>query len=183
MAGMASPFCANQLSNITIMSITTSKEKLTARDIVQPALVSVRPDDTFDAAERLLVENRLTGLPVMDGGRLVGVISRSDVSRVHVLAESLDGQIAEELHWDETQADGFKHDDGERFLGFKQRLEKLRVKDVMRSQVVSCGPEASVSDIAALLVRHHIHCVFVVEKDKPLGVINSLDLVALLAAK
>ncbi len=163
------------------MPSTTSIDNLTARDILQPALASVKPEDTLDAAERLMVEQRLTGLPVMDGGRLVGVISRSDVTRVHVLAESLDGQIAEELHWDETQADGFKHDDPERFLGFKPRLEKLRVKDVMRSQVVTCKPALPIREVAALLVRHHIHRVFVVDQSKPLGVINSLDLVALLA--
>jgi CBS domain-containing protein len=163
------------------MPLTTSIDKLTARDILQPALISVKPDDRLDAAERLMVGQRLTGLPVMDGSRLVGVISRSDVARVHVLAESLDGQIAEELRWDETQADGFKHDDPERFLGFKPRLEKLRVKDVMRSQVVTCKPDSPVGEVAALLVRNHIHRVFVIEKDKPLGVINSLDLVALLA--
>ncbi len=159
----------------------TSIENLTARDVVQPATAHAKPDDTLDAAERLMVAERLTGLPVIEGGRLVGVISRSDVARVHVLAESLDGQIAEELHWDETQADGFKHGEGERFLGFKPRIEKLRVKDVMRSQVVTCRPEAPIRDVAALLIRHHIHRVFVVELNKPLGVINSLDLVSLLA--
>ncbi len=163
------------------MPTNSDLDNLTARDVVQPALVNVKPDDSLDIAERLMVEHRLTGLPVVDAGRLVGVISRSDVTRVHVLAESLDGQIAEELHWDETQADGFKHGEGERFLGFKPRLEKLRVKDVMRSQVVTCRPEAPIRDVAALLVRHHIHRVFVVELNKPLGVINSLDLVALLA--
>jgi CBS domain-containing protein len=163
------------------MPSTPSIENLTARDILQTAVASVKPDDTMNVAERLMVEQRLTGLPVVDGGRLVGVISRSDVTRVHVLAESLDGQIAEELHWDETQADGFKHGEGERFLGFKPRLEKLRVKDVMRSQVVTCRPDAPIRDVAALLVRHHIHRVFIVEQNKPLGVINSLDLVALLA--
>jgi CBS domain-containing protein len=162
------------------MQQTKSIGSLTARDVLKPALVSVKPNDTLDAAERTMVEHRLTGLPVLDGKKLVGVISRSDVARVHVLAESLDGQIAEELHWDETQADGFKHDDGERFLGFKQRMEKLRVKDVMRSQVVACSPKATVTDVASQMTKNHIHRVFVVDGEKPLGVINSLDLVALL---
>jgi CBS domain-containing protein len=148
---------------------------------MQAASVRVRSDERLETVERILVEQRLTGLPVVDDGRLVGVISRSDVARVHVLADALDGQIAEELHWDETQADGFKHDDGEKFLGFKQRLEKLRVKDVMRSQVVTCPRDTPIAEVAALLVRHHIHRVFVVDGDKPLGVINSLDLVGLLA--
>lgn len=159
-----------------------SVDKLTARDVMQPVTSSVRPGDQLDAAERLMVEQRKTGLPVMEGGRLLGVLSRTDLARTRVLAESLDGQIAEELHWDETQADGFKHGEGERFLGFSQRLDKLRVKDVMRSQVVSCDPATPVKEVAGMLVKNRIHRVFVVDAGKPVGVINSLDLVGLLAS-
>jgi CBS domain-containing protein len=162
------------------MSHTKPISELTARDVLHAAMTSVRTGDLLDLAERIMVEQRLTGLPVIENNKLVGVISRSDIARVHVLAEALDGQIAEELHWDETQADGFKHDDGEKFLGFKARMEKVRVKDVMRSQVVTCAPDAPIRDIALLLVRNHIHRVFVVDKNQALGVINSLDLVALL---
>jgi CBS domain-containing protein len=162
------------------MNQTKSITELTARDVLHAAMTSVRPGDLLDLAERIMVEQRLTGLPVIESNKLVGVISRSDIARVHVLAEALDGQIAEELHWDETQADGFKHDDGEKFEGFKARMEKVRVKDVMRSQVVTCGPDAPIRDIALLLVRNHIHRVFVVDKNQTLGVVNSLDLVALL---
>jgi CBS domain-containing protein len=162
------------------MNHTKPIDELVAGDVLHAAVTSVRPGDGLELAERLMVEQRLTGLPVIENGKLAGVISRSDVARVHVLAEALDGQIREELHWDETQADGFKHNDGEKFLGFKQRLEKVHVKDVMRSQVVTCAPETPVREVATLLVRNHIHRVFVVDKNQPLGVINSLDLVALI---
>src|SRR5690242_3059305 len=151
------------------MKPLTPSQNLTAGELMHPATASVRSTDAIEVAERVMVGQRLTGLPVVDGGRLVGVISRSDIARVHVLAESLDGQIAEELQWDETQADGFKHEDGRRFLGFKQRLTKLAVKDVMRGQVVTCRGDTPVAEVAALLIRNHIHRVFVVDGEKPLG--------------
>src|SRR5262245_50225376 len=119
------------------MTTAQSIANLKARDILQPVTANVGPNDRVSAAERVMVSQRLTGLPVIENNRLVGVISRSDIARVHVLAESLDGQVAEELNWDETQADGFKHPPEEHFQGFQQRLEKLRVKDMMRSQVVT----------------------------------------------
>ncbi len=152
-----------------------------ARDVMRSAHVSVQPADKLEVAERLLVEHRLTGLPVLDGGKLAGIISSTDIARVRVLAESLDGQIAEELHWDETQADGFKHPEKERFLGFATRLDKLHVRDVMRRQVFTCRPDAPLAEAASLMARNNIHRVFVVEAEKPVGVIGSLDLVALLA--
>ena len=48
----------------------------TARDVMRTDVVTVRPDATLDEAVKLLLENRISGLPVTDdSGMLVGVIS------------------------------------------------------------------------------------------------------------
>src|SRR5688572_22343511 len=108
----------------------------TAGEIMRRSLVFVRPDQKLTEAERLLVDHHISGMPVLDNSnKLVGMLSRSDLARARVLAEALDGQIRDELHWDEMQADGFRHTDPERFEGFSQRFGVLRVRDVMRSQV------------------------------------------------
>jgi CBS domain-containing protein len=153
----------------------------TAGDIMRRSLVFVRPDQRLADAERLMVDQNITGMPVIDGGRLVGMLSRSDLARARVLADALDGQIRDELHWDETQADGFRHAAPEKFQGFSQRYTDLRVREVMRSQVVTCDVGTLVSDVARMLIQHHIHRIIVVEAEKPVGIISSLDLVKLLA--
>jgi CBS domain-containing protein len=159
------------------MNTTTPR---TAGDIMRRTLVAVRPDQKLSEAERLLVDHNITGMPVIEGQKLVGMLSRSDLTRAHVLADALDGQIRHELHWDETQADGFRGRDPERFEGVAQRCGNVRVRDVMRSQVVTCDVTAPVAKVAQLLVQHHIHRIIVVEGDKPVGIISSLDLVKLL---
>ena len=53
----------------------------------------------------------------------------------------------------------------------------------MHDQVVTCRPDASVVEIAAEMVRHHIHRVIVVEGDRPVGIVSSLDIVKLVAAQ
>ena len=51
------------------------------RDYMSPDPVTVKPDDTiFDLAERF-IDNKYRRYPVLDGGRLVGLISRRDVMR------------------------------------------------------------------------------------------------------
>lgn len=48
----------------------------TAKDAMRTDLVTVRPDTTLEEAVRVLLENRISGLPVTDdAGHLVGVIS------------------------------------------------------------------------------------------------------------
>jgi CBS domain-containing protein len=160
-----------------------STQARTAGDIMRRTLVFARPDQRLAEAERLLVDHHITGMPVIEGHSLVGMLSRSDLTRARVLADALDGQIRDELHWDETQADGFRHADPERFEGFSQRYGSLRVREVMRSQVVTCDVSTPVSKVAQLLIQHHIHRIIVVEAGKPVGIISSLDLVKLLAAE
>src|SRR5687767_6862805 len=153
----------------------------TAGEVMRRSLVFVRPDQKLSEAERLLVDHHISGMPVIEGTSLVGMLSRSDLSRARVLADALDGQIHDELNWDETQADGFRPRDPERFEGFSQRYASLRVREVMRSQVVTCDVSTPIAKVAQLLLKHHIHRIIVVDGDKPVGIISSLDLVKLLA--
>ena len=53
-------------------------DKLTAKDFMTPNPITVDPDDTLGEAARLMVENRVGGLPVVDRGKLVGIITETD---------------------------------------------------------------------------------------------------------
>jgi CBS domain-containing protein len=52
-----------------------------ARDVMTEDVVSVDPDATAEHCARLMEERRVKRLPVLDGGRLVGVVSRADLLR------------------------------------------------------------------------------------------------------
>ena len=152
---------------------------LQAGQIMIKALICVGPQQCLRELELLLIEHRIGGVPVVDEGRLVGVVSRSDIARVQVLMNSLDGQVTDELRWDD-QADGFQHNERAEFQGFRQILDRLKVKDAMHDQVVTCTPATLVAEVAESMVRQHTHRVIVVEGDRPVGIISSLDLVSLL---
>jgi CBS domain-containing protein len=158
----------------------TATQKATAGDIMRRALVFARPDQKLADVERMLVDHQITGMPVIENNKLVGIISGSDLARARVLAEAIDGQIRDELHWDETQADGFHHAEPEKFEGVGVRFSALRAKDVMRTQVITCQLSTPIDKIAKTLIQHRIHRIIVVDSDRPVGIITSLDLVRLL---
>jgi CBS domain-containing protein len=56
-----------------------SKRGETARDIMSPHVISVTEDTGIEEAARLLAGERIRRLPVMAQGRMVGIVSRSDV--------------------------------------------------------------------------------------------------------
>ena len=57
-------------------------EHLCVKDLMSPHLVVVAVDDSIDVAAQKLWENRLHRLPVVDQGRLVGILSTLDLVRL-----------------------------------------------------------------------------------------------------
>jgi CBS domain-containing protein len=51
----------------------------TARDVMTTSVVSVSPNETVDEAARLLTFHDISGLPVCDNGRVLGVVSEADL--------------------------------------------------------------------------------------------------------
>lgn len=151
-----------------------------ARDIMRRDLVTAEPGQSLAELRHLLIESHVSGVPVVDGGRLVGVVSRSDLVRVEELVEALDDEVAEE-QWHERETDGFSHTRREGFAGFRRRLSGLKVKDAMRAQVLTCSPDTPVREVAAEMVRHHVHRIVVVDGHKPIGIVSTLDITALVA--
>ncbi len=55
------------------------------KDIMTPDPITVRPEDTVEYAAVLMLENRISGLPVVDDeGRVVGIITQTDVFKLFV---------------------------------------------------------------------------------------------------
>jgi len=153
---------------------------LQARHIMTTKLVCATPSQDLAQADEMLIEHRISGMPVIENGKLVGVLSRSDIARVAVLMDSLDGEVTDQMAWPE-QADGFQHNVRPDSHVFQQMIAKLKVKDAMHDQVFTCRPEAALAEVASIMVRLHVHRVIVVEDDRPVGIISSLDVVKLLA--
>jgi predicted transcriptional regulator len=151
-----------------------------ARDVMHRNLITTEPHQSLADLRHLLIESHVSGVPVVDNGRLVGIVSRSDLVRVEELVEALDAEVTEEQLL-ENQTDGFSHSTGESFRQFRRRLSELTVKDAMRAQVLRCSPDTPVAEIAAEMVRHHVHRIVVVEGEQPVGIVSTLDIAALVA--
>jgi CBS domain-containing protein/rRNA maturation protein Nop10 len=62
-----------------------SKEGKSVGDIMSRGVISVTPDTDLEEVGHLLVHERIKRLPVLDQGRLVGIVSRADLVRVVAL--------------------------------------------------------------------------------------------------
>jgi CBS domain-containing protein len=150
-----------------------------AAEIMHRDVPSVSPDLLLSDVRHTLFETNHRSVPVVAGGRLVGIISRTDLGRVEELMASLDAEVSDAVEWADQEADGFEHPAPHPFAGFEDRTKCLRVRDAMRRQVITCAPSAPLAQVADEMVRHHVNQIVVVEKESPVGMVNSLDLVKL----
>ena len=143
---------------------------------------SVGPEVSLPDLERELLEARRTGFPVVADGRLIGVVSQSDIVRKLATEQS----YAEYLSDYYRDIGGFEDlDPGESLSQIASRvgarLGSVRVKDVMSPTPVTVSPDDSLRDVARIMVEHHIHRVPVIRAGRLEGIITSLELVSLIA--
>jgi CBS domain-containing protein len=77
----ASPSSAATLS---IYELNYLISRLTIGEIMTRDPITIPPDTSIEAAARLMLEHKIGGLPVVDGQKVVGVITESDIFRLLV---------------------------------------------------------------------------------------------------
>jgi CBS domain-containing protein len=159
-----------------------SRVTTTARHIMRGPALSVGPGTGLAELQRILVENRIHGVPVVDPeGRVLGIVSSSDLlaqglppddakrfrpAAIDYLAQILEYSVEEAAELTMALDDSF----GDR-----------TVAEVMTADAVTVDVDAPVAEVAAALVKHQIHRVVVTEHGRIAGIVSSLDLVAVLA--
>ncbi len=145
-------------------------------DVMQRDVVTVGPDTDVEAVLRVMREHELPGLPVVnDGGRLVGIVTESDL----VLSED-DRDLHLPHHLDLLGAVVWL----EPFSHFEDRLRKAfasRVGDMMTPDPVTIAPDADVRDAARVIAESGHNRVPVVEHGRFVGLVTRLDVLEALS--
>ena len=74
----------SEATSLSIWELNYLLSKLPVERVMSTPVVTVHPDDPVPEAARLMLTNKIAGLPVMDGDDLVGIITESDIFRMVV---------------------------------------------------------------------------------------------------
>jgi len=153
-----------------------------ARDVMRSKVRSVGPKLPLSDLERAFLEARVSGFPVVDGDRLVGVVSRSDIVR-KLAAEQSVAEYVSDYHRDVGGFDELRPTDPPERLAAQaaSRLGAATVEDVMSRTPVTVNPNDPLGEVARVLVERQVHRVPVVDDGRLEGIITSLDLVSMIA--
>ena len=143
-----------------------------ASDIMSSPVVGVGPDTSVKEIASLLFEKRISGVPVMDEGRLVGLVSEGDLLRRHELgtdrAKRSGSWWLRMFSADQTPADYVK-------------THARRARDIMTREVITIVPETPLAEIATLLESHGIKRVPVMRDGELVGIVSRANLIQALA--
>lgn len=122
------------------------------REIMMGSPVTLKPDDTLALANDVISLGRIRHIPVVELGRLVGLITERDLM----------GAAATHI------------------FGLKRRsksalLKSVLIKDVMKKRVVTVEPETPIKDAAHLMAEKKIGCVPVVSAGALVGLVTTTD--------
>ncbi|MBP1909284.1 CBS domain-containing protein [Methanolobus bombayensis] len=147
------------------------------KDVMNTEVVTCSPDTPIRQVAQLLKQEKVSGLPVVDDGKVVGIVSEGDILALLEVPEHgglwlpspfevIEVPIRELLNWEET----------------KDMLEDFGskpIREIMTKGVYAIGPDSSIEDASTILSKHKINRLPVVNEDGTLvGIVTRGDIIA-----
>jgi acetoin utilization protein AcuB len=74
----------SQATSLSVWEINHLLSKLTVEEVMTQAVITVGPDRPARDAARLMVDHQMGALPVEDGGRLIGIVTETDLLKAFI---------------------------------------------------------------------------------------------------
>jgi CBS-domain-containing membrane protein len=141
---------------------------LKVKDIMTTEIITVSPETEIVQATKLLLENRINGVPVLDEtGRLVGILCQSDL-----IAQQRKLPIPSFF----TLLDGLIPLISEKQIDKQVRkIAAVTVAEAMTPNPVTVQPDTNIEEVAALMVDRNFHTIPVVDEGKLVGIVGKED--------
>ena len=152
---------------------------MNVKDIMSSNVIVCSPQDTISSTAQLLKKENISGVPVVDEGKVVGIVSEVDLLKLLNVPEHgglwlpspfeiIEIPIRELISWEDTKK-------------MLSDVGSKPVSDIMEKDVFTVGPESSVEDASRSMNRHKINRLPVVDNGELVGLITRGDIIRGLA--
>lgn len=165
-----------------------SQDEVSVESIMRKKVPVVGPDDTVGTVAAMMVKSEVPGVLVVDDGELLGIITESDI-----VTRKAEVDVPETVSFfgGYFQAGKFRlpwnretRDDASDFDHEIRRVLATTARDLMTSPVINIDKDATVLDLATIMIDHNVNPVPVVTDDnKIVGIVSRKDLVKLIASE
>jgi CBS domain-containing membrane protein len=121
--------------------------------IMTREVITLTLEDTLYSAEKRMKKNHIRHMPVVDGEKLIGLISLSDLQRISFIdAYSKEGTEDTPVY------------------------NMIEIRDLMIKNPLTASPGSTILEVSKLLASKEFHSLPVVEDNKLVGIITTTDL-------
>lgn len=152
------------------------------REVMNKKVVVCASTDSISTVAKKLKKNNISGIPVVEGGKMVGIITESDVLRLLRTPkysrelwlpsplELIEVPIRELVGWAET----------------KKALEDIGnvpIRNIMTTHVYTISSSDRIEKAAEMMTKHGVNRLPVIEDGKLVGIVTRGDIIAGLGGK
>jgi CBS domain-containing membrane protein len=137
-----------------------SDNETKVQDIMTRNPHTLEADDVLDLADDLMSMARIRHIPILSGGKLVGIVSQRDLF-FSALVRALGLQPREQ----------------------KDLMKTIRARELMSHPVITISPGASVKEAARLMGQNKIGCLPVVKGKQFVGIVTETDILNYVATR
>lgn len=123
------------------------------REVMRTNVVCISSGNLATEAKAAMIENKVNKLPVVDNGKLVGIVTKNDLLKAEPSSA--------------TTLDMYE---------ISYLLSKLTVKKLMVKDVITVSPDEVVEEAARIMVDNQISCLPVVKDGALVGIVTENDL-------
>ncbi|MGH2560643.1 MAG: CBS domain-containing protein [Thermomicrobiales bacterium] len=146
----------------------------TVADLMRREVPIASPGDSVASVARMLAESGLPGVPVVEDGDIVGIVTESDI-----IAREADVDVPPVVPFLDAI---FVADGGRDFDEELRKVVALTAGELMTSPVYNIMANATLEQVATLMINERVNPVPVVDENLQLvGIVTRADLVKLIA--
>lgn len=129
------------------------KHRVPVSQIMTKKLVTLNPTQSLYDAERLFKEHNIRHIPIVEGDKIIGVLSYSDLLRIS-FADMTDGEEVSSVVYD-----------------------MYSIPQIMAKTPITVSSDTTVKEVAEILATKSFHSIPVLEGEKLVGIVTTTDLI------
>lgn len=133
------------------------------RDVMTHSVHTLQPQQSLDDAIRFFIKYGVKGAPVVEQGKVVGIVSEKDIFRA-LYPSVTDYYDNPELWMEEAELEGNA-----------KSVAAKHVTDIMTRVVVSAPPDTPIMQAGAMMLAHRVHRIVVMESGRLVGIATRSD--------
>jgi CBS domain-containing protein len=146
-------------------------------DVMTTDVVTCKPSDPIDSIVKLMSSKDISGIPVVEGDKVVGIVTEGDIMRLLVVPEP------SRSLWLPSPLEVLLEIPVKELLQLRRLQESVKdvgektVGSIMHRDVLSISPDDDIENAAAAMVKHKVNRLVVLKNGKLAGIVTRDDII------